>query len=256
MDNRTETWLPILLHSGRFSGTRRCKLHQHDGAELVLIEKGHCEIEIGKLKIKGEAGTLYVLPGKVKHAQCNLDLVSTLYITFQHDAPFDESPRTLEADKCISRWMEDLCSMDETIHTGLDQISGGILYSLLQRINQLENTAQKRHNLHPALERAINYIENHINRPLPLDLIARHAGISKSHLSALFREHLNHSPTAYILDLKMTMAKRLLRNLYAELSIKEISASCGFNDPNYFCRIFRKHYQESPVHYRQRVIKA
>ena len=33
--------------------------------------------------------------------------------------------------------------------------------------------------------------------------------------------------------------------------MKEIASACGFNDPNYFTRVFRKTTGRSPVEYRQ-----
>jgi len=51
-----------------------------------------------------------------------------------------------------------------------------------------------------------------------------------------------------ITNMRMERARTLLRE--TRETIASISSSCGFNDPNYFTKAFRRHHACSPQTYR------
>ena len=63
-----------------------------------------------------------------------------------------------------------------------------------------------------------------------------------------FKEVLTQSPSDVIINLRMQKAEYLLKD--KSLNISEISYACGFNDPKYFSRLFRKSFDCSPKEYR------
>lgn len=62
--------------------------------------------------------------------------------------------------------------------------------------------------------------------------------ISADKLNVLCRENTGTTAKQYILDLKITEAKRLL--LYSDYNVNEIAFRLGFEDSSYFSRIFKK----------------
>ena len=54
----------------------------------------------------------------------------------------------------------------------------------------------------------------------------------------------------YLTLQKLEKAKKLLAE--TSLDIDEIAGDCGFRDPSYFTRQFRKYFQETPVDYRRK----
>ena len=77
------------------------------------------------------------------------------------------------------------------------------------------------------------------------------AGVSVQHVIRLFRKHLQTTPVGYINRTKVLHAIDLLRN--TELSVKEIAYELGFEDPNYFSRLFKKEEKMSPGDTRARI---
>ena len=100
------------------------------------------------------------------------------------------------------------------------------------------------------LTQALRFIEKNADAVFPVDDIARRAGISKAHLFALFKQHLNCSPYQYILKLRIDRAKQLLSSSNAP--IKEIAALCCFRSLEVFYRQFHKSTGLSPAEYRAR----
>ena len=70
-----------------------------------------------------------------------------------------------------------------------------------------------------------------------------------SYISHLFKKHCGKSIRAYTNDLRISEAKKLLKN--TGLSIKEISERTGFFDSNYFSNSFKKETGVSPKEYRK-----
>jgi len=90
-----------------------------------------------------------------------------------------------------------------------------------------------------------NYTEN-----INLDFLAEKLGYSTAYISKLFTRKIGMSPYQYIIALRISRAKYLLRNC-KDLSIKQIAEMVGYNDQYYFSRIFKKFTGESPKKFRE-----
>ncbi len=101
------------------------------------------------------------------------------------------------------------------------------------------------------LERATTYIRAHLSEDLPLDTVAKNAGISPQHLSRLFRNELNTNFVKHITERRMDKACKLLNK--TTLGIAEIAERCGYRDANYFAKVFRRNRRLSPGNYRNSI---
>jgi two-component system response regulator YesN len=89
-----------------------------------------------------------------------------------------------------------------------------------------------------ALDAAIQRIKEDFGRPLTLDLVAGELGISSAKLSRLFVEGTGKGFSDFLIEYRIERAKEML--LEPEAAIKQVSAACGYPDPNYFSRLFKK----------------
>jgi len=99
-----------------------------------------------------------------------------------------------------------------------------------------------------ALARAVTFLEEHFAEPVKLAEMASHARISLPHLHGLFAKHLKRSPHSMMLELRLRKARTLL--LESDLPLKQIAFDTGFSSPQYFCRLFSKHWGRSPGAFR------
>lgn len=97
---------------------------------------------------------------------------------------------------------------------------------------------------------AMRRLKQDLQKTYPLKELAAELGLSVPHLSALFREHLGVTPHQIRIRERMKRARYLL--LRSNHPVKWISAEIGYGNPENFCRIFRKHHNESPGEYRER----
>jgi two-component system response regulator YesN len=97
------------------------------------------------------------------------------------------------------------------------------------------------------LAKAIEYIHRHYAEGIQLNDAAGAAQVSPAYLSRLFSEHCKTSFIDYITELRIENAEKLLRE--SPMNIKEVAFATGYQDPNYFSKIFRKLTGRSPVAY-------
>lgn len=92
------------------------------------------------------------------------------------------------------------------------------------------------------------YMKENFYKNLTLDMIADTAFLSASYASRLFKKEQDISIMEFLLQIRMTEARRLLKE--TDLSIEEISERTGYSDSGYFTKVFRKSEGKTPSQYR------
>ena len=98
------------------------------------------------------------------------------------------------------------------------------------------------------VRRALLYMHMHYVRQITLDDIACAANLDRSYLCRLFKKETGLNPFAYLNDLRMTAAARIIAE--EGVYIQEVAGRVGIDDPFYFTRLFRKRFGQSPSEYR------
>lgn len=99
---------------------------------------------------------------------------------------------------------------------------------------------------------SISFMQQHIDKMLPLQNMAESVHLSASHFSFLFRKKTGFSPVEYFNHLKVQKACQYL--LFTDLKVKEIAGKLGIDDPYYFSRMFTRLMSVSPNSYRTKRI--
>ncbi len=85
--------------------------------------------------------------------------------------------------------------------------------------------------------------------PRNWQLCAKQLGMSDSSFRRHWLEQIGVPPARYLTRLRLEQASRLL--LTTRLDIAHIAARVGYEDPLYFSRMFRQHFQQSPRSFRR-----
>ena len=93
------------------------------------------------------------------------------------------------------------------------------------------------------------YIDGNYKKKLTLDELSERFYLNKFYLTRIFREQYGITVNAYLLSVRITHAKQLLR--FSDLTVEKIGQECGMNDANYFTRIFKKIEGITPGEYRK-----
>ena len=95
-------------------------------------------------------------------------------------------------------------------------------------------------NIRPTL----NFLRQNIDKSLTLTDMAIYTGLSVPHFSRIFKNQTGYSPMDYFIHLKVQKASSLL--LLSKMTVREIAATVGYDDPYYFSRLFKKVVGSSP----------
>lgn len=101
---------------------------------------------------------------------------------------------------------------------------------------------------HTDIDRAVEFIRANLSSELDVHALAEVAGMSRAHFSRLFKKYQGLPPADFVLRERMERAAKLLSD--SRLSVKKVSAACGFADPNYFSKAFRRTFSTSPGEFR------
>ena len=102
----------------------------------------------------------------------------------------------------------------------------------------------------PFMDHAMEILEQHYtNSDFGVTEFAEAIGMSKPLLSKRLNAEAGMSTGQFIRNYRLTIAKRLLMENYANRNITEIAYKVGFNDPKYFTRCFTHQYGCSPSAY-------
>lgn len=97
------------------------------------------------------------------------------------------------------------------------------------------------------IKKCVDYILLYFGHPISLGEIAKAIHVNPSHLSRKFKEETGVTVTDYINQKRIEEAKVYLRR--GNSSITDIAFMVGFNDLNYFSKVFKKLTSSTPTQY-------
>ncbi len=142
--------------------------------------------------------------------------------------------------KCL---LDDSEIKESTVAVVLMSTVNLFLNDLLEKINQIHEIENS-----PAIEQACKFIDSNYKNDITLEETASHCRLSSFYFSKLFKKRKKLTFIDYLTNRRIEEAKQLL--LETNLSIKEISREVGYNDPNYFTRVFKRVLSTSPTSFR------
>jgi AraC-like DNA-binding protein len=108
-----------------------------------------------------------------------------------------------------------------------------------RQLNNLEGVGMATKNeLYKRLQIGRQYIHDHFDQPITLKEMSRAAALSEYYFHRNFRLFFNQTPYQYHNAVRMVKAENLLQR--GHLSKIEIALMCGFQDPKYFAKAYKK----------------
>ena len=102
-------------------------------------------------------------------------------------------------------------------------------------------------NQNNAMAQVIEYIRKNLKEDINLKHLSDKACMSTTSFYRFFKRELGMSPIEFVLSEKIKYAKKLLKN--QSIQINEVCYLSGFEDANYFIRLFKKHEGVTPKQY-------
>lgn len=101
------------------------------------------------------------------------------------------------------------------------------------------------------VEKVLAYIQQYYGQKILTSDLASIVGMSGSNFNRTFKKTLGITPMEYLIKIRIEKSKKLLKS---DISITEISLSCGFSSTSHFSTSFSKHNGMTPSEYRESYI--
>lgn len=120
-----------------------------------------------------------------------------------------------------------------------------ILQFLFKKSLQLTATVNKvqENSLPKAVRDVLRIINTRLFDDLRLDVLAKECGISKDHLSLLFKKNVGTTIPQYIKTKRLESAKAMLKK---GVSLSQVASTTGFSTESYFIKCFKDEFQMTP----------
>ena len=254
--------------------------HRHEFLELVVILSGHGIHVTGEFRHRIQAGDVLVISGRRPHGYEQTRGLNLVNILVREDAlprlardlrqlPGFHALFSLElahwrkesyASRLrlsqvellqVSEWADRL--EEESMRTGygghvLAEAYLILIMGLLSRCYGKPSRLAGRSE--GSMGRLLSWIEMHLPERLAIPLLAEKAGMSARSLHRHFNAVTGQSPADYILRQRIALSQELLK-VTPDVRIGEVAAQCGFEDSNYFSRVFRSRTGLSPREFAQ-----
>jgi len=246
---------------------------EHVGAcwEVVHIVRGVVTLHLNGQVFRGKSGDTLLVPARTAHRD-EFPLGSefeVLHIEFQWDAAAALFPAAINADFVRLPHVDKQAIRQLAFDTYACFRARRLLWEeltdvcLLRLLLFLKACADELHGSAPVggaadakgrrrlmIQSAKEFIRDNLHKPVMLADIAAHLGVSAYHLSHLFSETSGFTLSSYLVNARMEKAAALLAD--PAMRVSEVASEVGFEDPNYFCKAFRRHFGCSPGTYRTR----
>ncbi len=252
------------------------KPHIHEEFEILYIISGTLTPKINGVDVTVKEGETYFLqPGQTHEEFSDSNFVSFYYIKcnfYRIDGKVAYLTNNIQDQiinsnkKEFKKLFEDMFKEVQNKKLGYWQILESTLVKMfcnLLRCNTSLNSTNyeaygiqeyKQEYSNPTINLVIEYMKANEHRILSMEELAHSASVSTSHLHYLFKKYLNMSPIKYMMTLKMDGVKLML--VQTDLPTKSIAQFFGFEDYSYFCKVFKRYCDVTPLEYKTQFTKG
>jgi len=251
----------MLLHAryGRFEWGR----HVHDELVIVVPERGVGEVRNRTGTERGGAGSVMLAaPGEYHWGRVEaddgweyrafyVDLPETrrigTHFDVEHPVEFMVAPGAYDdASVAVKLLAAHRAAQDERRLMEAQAAWSDALFYVFSRYGRPKVISSERRLGAAVLALARDYLTEHYRDNVSIDDLASRCGVSRYHLMRAFRERYGLPPHAYLIQLRLQAARRLL---LAGSSVVDAALETGFYDQSRLSRFFRRSYGISPSRY-------
>lgn len=256
--------------------------HFHDFSELVLVIKGSGVQVIKGISYQVSVGDVFLLKDNDEHHFISQENIGIINIMFDekalklpeklleaipsYKAIFELEPILREKHKFSSHLklpyekLLEVAAVANQIEVELESKQPGYQAAVYSYLTLLVASICREYSHIKTVKgksllrvsEVISKLEQDFNKNWTLQELSKIACMSENNLLLVFKEATGMSPIAYGISIKIKMAAMLLKS--TSLNITQIALQCGFNDSNYFSRLFKKEFNLTPKNYRKTMI--
>lgn len=216
-----------------------------------LVPRGGIHMHPGgvpfSVRLYGVLNTVHVYLRRSVIEEIAVDLVAGDPARVEIPVTITDQDRTLEnLMKAVHFALEE---KDSATTIYIDYLARALAAHLVRRYSGSKLKGASPRAVRPDIARALDYMRSNIDQSISLADLAETVGRSPSYLSRQFREQLGKAPHAYLIEMRLDMARELLEQ--TNDCIAAIALDCGFSHQEHLTRLFRRKFNTTPGAWRR-----
>jgi len=241
--------MPFLMIGATPKNSKLIASHKHTFYEITVCTEGSGIALIGDTEYPFRAGSILIIPPNVPHTSRSENGYTELYI--QTDSPPPHHAVYLEDDgeRAVTALMRMM--LHRYIRGEKNDLTLSMMYDLVIQLLAEKCTDPQND---PVVEDVRRLLALHYNDPqFSLSALLESTGYHKDYIRRRFVAVCGKTPNEYLTSLRIEHAKKLLQyKSNMRFSIADIGMMCGYYDPNYFSRVFKKHVGVTPEQFAEK----
>ncbi len=240
-----------IIYVGKHLLTLTVGRHAHSSWELVYCTDGSGTFQFDGFELNYKKGDIVVVPPLVPHCNSSSQGFTNIHMNVTDTALPFKNPILVQDDSnqfLLQAFQAAYYHFNGDTHRRrmLMGAYGDLIYCYLMCYH-------KAHPLSPVVEEIENnIIQNYPDCNYELDKYLQSFPFSYDYLRKLFKKELGVTPHKYLTDKRLQTAADTLAYGFSDgCNIAEISQQCGFREPLYFSRMFKKKYGVAPSYYQE-----
>lgn len=230
----------------KFASQKRIERHEIKFNELTFLFSGEMTYYINDvMHVITSGDIIYVPAGSIRQRELGEIPNDYLSINFHSDTPL-EFDTILK--NCINNEIKLLLNYYETAQSSPSTDRQAKLRLALETLIMQITDNMYDNYTSPLSAEIISFITSHYTEKITLNDISQATFYSAAYCENEFKKTTGKSIINYLIDVRVNAAKKLLAE--SSMSCARIATAVGFEDANYFSRIFKKRTGYSPLKYR------
>lgn len=235
--------MPFLMVGATPKNSKLITSHQHTFYEITLCTEGCGIALIGDTEYPFQAGSILIIPPNVPHTSRSENGYTEIYIQTESKPLHNEVYLEDDGEKAVTALMQMM--LHRYIRGEKNDLTLSLMYDLLMQLLAEKCTDPQND---PIVEDVRRLLALHYNDPqISLSKLLESTGYHIDYIRRRFVAACGMKPSEYLTSLRIENAKKLLQQKNTtRFSIADIGMMCGYYDPNYFSRVFKKHVGITP----------
>lgn len=240
-----------ILYAGKHLITFSVSRHAHGSWELIYCTSGSGRLSYDGGVIPYQTGDLILIPPLVYHQNESETGFTNIHLNMRDPALNLKKPTLIHDDG--NHFLLDAFTAAFYFFGSSPGRQTLVLSAYANLIVNLVSTSLSTPARNPIVEEiAKTIILSYPDENFELDQYLRTLPFNYDYLRKLFKHEVGITPHQYLVDTRLhAAAERLGFSEGRQINISEIAHLCGFREPLYFSKIFRKKYGMSPSQYQR-----
>jgi AraC-like DNA-binding protein len=240
--------MATLTYIGKQSKTYLISTHRHADLEIIYCTQGDGVLTFEKESfLRYVSGDILIIPPETLHMNSSENGFKNIHLKISDLVSTYKNPVKLaDADGVVKQLLKQLILVSVSEMKNKNALVQNYIELLLNLLSGMADAEYYSEYVEKIKNKLIeNFGDGYFDAAAYLETLPH----SPEYLRKLFKKETGLSPLKYLTKIRLENAKKLLNvrsNDRNRLKIKEISEMCGFPDPLYFSRIFKKYYGHSP----------